>query len=556
MTEHTPIFGIDLGTTYSCIAYVDEFGRPVVVPNAEGEYTTPSVVLFEGQERIVGTAAKESAVVYPDRVVEMIKRQMGQPGYIFPYDGKNHTAEEISSYILRKLVRDAERYLNMEIKDVVITCPAYFGTEEREATAHAGEVANLNVRSIINEPTAAAIAYGMHEDQDQTILVYDLGGGTFDITMIEIQSGDITVISTGGDHFLGGRNWDEILVRYLAEAWQQETGSLDDPMDSPETLQDLFTRAESAKRTLSNRESVNVSIAHAGERAAVKLTREKFDELTENLLERTIKLTQDMLDQAAQKEHTLYDQFLLVGGATKMPQVTQRVEQEFGITPQIFDPDQAVAKGAAIYGQKLEIEEEIKIRISSLTGQAMEEISSQTVAPDVVEQATAEVADEMGLRIGTVRHYNNMKIVNVTSRSFGVIALKHGTKAGEFVEIVSNLIKINDQVPAQVTQRFGTVEENQQSAEIQIVEDLSNDDEVDPQITEEIGTASLNLPPGLPINSPIEITFELDEQGRLHSTALELSSGNIVEVDIQTSRVISKEELEEAMARSGQLVVS
>lgn len=240
MTQQTTtVFGIDLGTTYSCIAHIDEYGRPATIPNAEGDRTTPSVIFFDGESRIVGKEAKNNAVLYPDQVVELVKRQMGQSDWVFFYDGKEYTPEEISSYIIRKVVGDAETALGISITDVVITCPAYFGINEREATAKAGEIAGLNVRSIINEPTAAAISYGLHEELDQVVLVYDLGGGTFDITMIDIKSGEVNVIATGGDHHLGGRNWDEIVVNYLAEQWMTITGSGEDPLDDLETVQDL-----------------------------------------------------------------------------------------------------------------------------------------------------------------------------------------------------------------------------------------------------------------------------------------------------------------------------
>ncbi len=218
------VYGIDLGTTYSAIAYVDEHGKPVIVPNQESERITPSVVLFDGDNIIVGNTAKESAKVEPHRVVSRIKQHMGDPNFVFQYEGQAFGPEDISSFILRKVVGDAEIALGDKITDVVITCPAYFGTPEREATANAGRLAGLNVRAILNEPTAAAIAYGLEQGEDQTVLVYDLGGGTFDITMIEIKDRLIRVICTGGDHRLGGVLWDEAIVMYLAEQFRTQTG--------------------------------------------------------------------------------------------------------------------------------------------------------------------------------------------------------------------------------------------------------------------------------------------------------------------------------------------
>src|SRR5437588_6510685 len=313
------IFGIDLGTTYSCIAYVDEYGKAVVIPNSEGDRTTPSVVQFEGDNRVVGKEAKNSAVLNPLQVVEMVKRHMGEADWRFEYNGTEYTAAEISSYILRKLADDAEQYLGHPVKEVVITCPAYFGIAQRDATAHAGVIAGFDVKEVINEPTAAAIMYGLQNEQDQVVLVYDLGGGTFDITVIEIKGGAITVVATGGDHHLGGRNWDEAVVMYLAEQWKAETGSNDDPTDSEESLQDLWGKAEQAKWALTARQETKVVVTHAGQRAGVTLHRDKFNELTANLLERTIDFTRSTMEAAKARNYTHFDQILLVGGSTKMP---------------------------------------------------------------------------------------------------------------------------------------------------------------------------------------------------------------------------------------------
>lgn len=546
MSERKSVYGIDLGTTYSCIAYVDEFGRPTTIANSEGDRTTPSVIFFEESERIVGKEAKNVAMLYPDRVVALVKRYMGEENWVFPYEGIDYRPEELSSYILKKLVQDAEMQLGVEIKDVVITCPAYFGITEREATARAGEIAGLNVRSIINEPTAAAIAYGLHQDNDQVILVYDLGGGTFDITMIELKGGSIQVIVTGGDHHLGGRNWDEIIASYLAEQWMEEAGSSDDPLDDPETLQDLFSKAEGAKKALSGRAKTDVAVVHQGQRKAITLTREKFDELTSHLLEKTIEYTKKTLADAETKGYKRFDQILLVGGSTRMMQVPERLQREFGIEPQVFDPDEAVAKGAALFGQKLAIDEEIKIVIESW-GVGNPEMASAAM----IEKAQQHVADEMGMQLPGIAQFNQMTIGNVTSRSFGVEAYD---SAG--VVHVSNLIKVNDRVPIEVTQRFGTMDPDQEVADIRIKENISMDDSVDLGVCEEIGNAALSLPPNLPANSPIEITFRLSSQGRLDVTARELTANRTIETDIETTRVISSEEVEEAKKRTTLVTVT
>ncbi|MGH2486873.1 MAG: Hsp70 family protein, partial [Ktedonobacterales bacterium] len=344
----TTVYGIDLGTTYSCIAHVDETGKPHIVPNAEGDLTTPSVVLFETtSNRAVGKVAKNSAKLYPKAVAEMVKRQMGNAAWRFDYEGVDYRAEEISSYILRKVVDDATTFLGLEtpIKDVVITCPAYFGIAEREATARAGKIAGLTVREVINEPTAAAISFGMQDNHDQVVLVYDLGGGTFDVTMIEIKGGAITVVTTDGDKDLGGRDWDAAIVDYLVEEWTSDTGSSEDPTSSPETMQDLWQRAEDAKKALKALHETKVVVSHAGLSAGILLSRAKFDELTADKLERTIMFTKRALDSARARGYTKFDQLLLVGGSTKMQQVPDRLTREFGIEPKSYEPDLAVAKG-------------------------------------------------------------------------------------------------------------------------------------------------------------------------------------------------------------------
>ena len=544
--EKTIIIGIDLGTTYSCIAYVDEFGRETTIPNAEGDRLTPSVVFFDGDTRIVGKEAKNVALMFPDQVVAAVKRHMGEADWVKPYNDVEYRAEEVSSFILRKLAGDAEMVLGRPVTDVVISCPAYFGINEREATARAGEIAGLNVRSIINEPTAAAIAFGLHAEQDQVVLVYDLGGGTFDITMIEIKEGEIIVIATGGDHHLGGLNWDNVVINHLAGEWKATTGSTEDPIEDPETLQDLFVKAEHAKRSLSARNKTDVAVIHAGQRERLTLTRETFNELTAHLLERSINYTHSMLEEAKKKGYDHFDQFLLVGGSSRMPQVIERVRAEFGIEPKLIDPDEVVAKGAALFGHKLAIDEAIRIKIESWGI-----VDDEDVTPEVTKRAQEEVAEEEGMALPSVRRMNVLSIENVTSRSFGVQAISRTTGS----LIVSNLIQVNARVPAETTQLFGTAEANQENAEIRILENIVPEATASVEESAEIGTAILPLPPGLPADSPIEVTFQLDEQGRLHASALEVTQNRTIEVDIETPHVISQEEFEAAKDRSTQIVV-
>lgn len=550
------IYGIDLGTTYSCISCVDEYGKPVVIKNFEGDAVTPSVVFFDGDDVIIGKEAKNNSKLYPNEVVSFIKRSMGDPNFFFEYNGRSYRPEEISGYILRKVVGDAEKATGDTITDVVITCPAYFGINEREATRKAGEIAGLNVRQIINEPTAAAINYGTVEsDQEKVVLVYDLGGGTFDITMIHIKPNDaIEVICTGGDHNLGGKDWDDAVVEYLVGQFEEQTGiDSEEIWNDYETCQDLQISAENAKQSLTAREKTSVSVTHGGERAKIEISREKFDELTHHLLEKTISLTHDMLEEARKKGFETYDEILLVGGSVRMPQVSKRVREEFSVSPQIFDPDEAVAKGAAQFGWKLSIDDELIHRIAEKTGKTVEEVrqvNREEISEEIRESVEREVADFTGFTLDAVRS-SRIEIKNVTSKSFGVVALDH-----DRTEVVVNMILKNTTVPVTKAQTFGTSDENQRTVEIKIVENEVSDEVLLPIQANQIGVAILDLPAGLPMNSPIDITYVLNEEGRLEMTAVEMTEMRTVNTTIETTSVIQGEELEEAKNRSRNISVS
>jgi molecular chaperone DnaK (HSP70) len=554
-SEYQRIFGIDLGTTYSSIAYMDEYGKPVVVPNSESLPTTPSVVFFDGESIVVGEVAKESSKLYPHEVVSFVKRSMGEADYLFEHNGRTFRAEEISSFIIRKLVQDAERHLGEKITDVVITCPAYFGINEREATRRAGEIAGYTVRQIINEPTAAAIAYGTMEVTDErVVLVYDLGGGTFDITMIEIQSSAIEVICTGGDHNLGGKDWDDRIVAYLVEEFQNATKTTEDILEDPDTCQDLLLSAEKAKKVLSHRDKTPILITHGGERVKVTLERRKFHEITQDLLERTVALTHEMLEEAKKKGYWNFDEIIMVGGATRMPQVSARIQKEFGTKPRMFDPDEAVAKGAAIYGLKLAMNEGLKRKVverrEKENPQSVKETQEFEIE-DVLEEVEQLVSEDQELRPSDVK-LTRVRVTNVASKSFGIIAVNSKDE-----EIVYNLILKNTDVPNVVTKSFGTAVADQEAVSIQIMENDTTDIMTALHEAVEIGTAVLQLPGGLAADTPIEITFKLNEEGRLEISAVEpTASKRKIDVAIDTRSVIGGEELEAAKARSRQLVVS
>jgi molecular chaperone DnaK (HSP70) len=550
--ESKHVYGIDLGTTYSCIADVDDLsGKPSLIPNAEGDITTPSVVLFEDEStRVVGKEAKNTAVLDSDRVVEMVKRNMGAPDWRWSFEGQDYSPEEISSYILRKLVDDAEQQRGTRPEDVVITCPAYFGIPQREATAAAGRIAGLNVLEVINEPTAAAIAYGLQDDSDQVVLVYDLGGGTFDISVIEIKDGSVSVIATGGDHELGGRDWDEQVVTFLAQEWMKETGSTDDPSASLETLQELWKRAEDAKRSLSARTETKIPVSHEGKRATVTLTRDRFDELTGNLLENTMSFTRDTVAMARQLGHPNIDKILLVGGSTRMPQVSRRLQQEFSLEPQVHEPDQSVAKGAAVYGQKLSIGRRINIEIAKELGTSPEQVAEAEVAPEVKERAEQAVADELGMRLPALKKLNDMQVTNVVSHSFGVVAMKR-VGAGS-AEYISNLVLAQQPLPVTKTRQYGTFEANQPEVQLRIMESTARVEAIDDlEDGSEVGQAVLPLTSGLPEGSPVEVTFELNREGRLHITGKDMATGGkTVTATVETNRALSEKELEKATDRA------
>jgi molecular chaperone DnaK (HSP70) len=546
------IFGIDLGTTYSSIANVDEYGKAVIIPNAENQRVTPSVVFFDGDQIVVGDVAKESAKLYPNEVVSFIKRSMAEPNFLYEYDGRTYRPEEISSFILRKVVQDAEQNLGAKITDLVIACPAYFGINEREATRRAGEIAGFTIHQIINEPTAAAIAYGsVKTDEDRVVLVYDLGGGTFDVTMISIQPGAIDVICTGGDHNLGGKDWDDRIMAHLVKEFQNATHTDEDILEDPDTWQDLQLAAEKSKKILSQREKTPISITHGGERVKVELKREKYEEITRDLLERTIALTQEMLAEAEKKGYERFDEIILVGGATRMPQVTRRIQAEFAMEPKIFDPDEAVGKGAAIYGWKLALNDNLIQRIAQKTNTDFETIDDliEKTPEMVIDEVVQEVADDTGYSLSAVKR-STLKINNVASKSFGVVAHDRQNR-----EQVFNLILRNSTVPVDLERTFYTNAENQESVRIRVMESETNDRIVLPDNAIEIGAAVLHLPAGLPVDSPIKISFKLNEEGRLLITAIEATDSREVNVTIDTTSVIQGEELAEAKVRSQSLKV-
>lgn len=482
------ILGIDLGTTNSCMAVI-EAGTPKVIPNAEGNRTTPSVVAFtkEGQ-MIVGEPAKRQSISNPEGTVASIKRKMGTKEKV-RIGNKEYTPEEISAFILQKMKRDAENYLGETIKEAVITVPAYFNNSQREATKAAGEIAGLEVKRIINEPTASCLAYGLDKiKEDQTILVYDLGGGTFDVSILDVGEGVFEVVATSGDTHLGGDDWDKKIMDYLIEEFKKETGV--DISKDKMALQRLKDASEKAKIELSSVMQTEINLPYitadsSGPKHLVKtLTRTKFEALTEDLLKRTEEpITQALKDAKLEPENI--DKILLVGGATRMPAVRELVRRYFAKDPRKdINPDECVAMGAAIQG---------------------------------------------GVLGGEVR---DILLLDVTPLSLGV-----ETKGALFTRVIDR----NTTIPCEKSKIFTTAEDYQTSVDINILQGerpLAKDNH-------SLGRFTLSGIPPAPMGIPqIEVTFKIDANGIMHVTAKDLATKKDASITISGSATLKEEEIE------------
>lgn len=485
-----PAVGIDLGTTFSVIAHLDSTGRPWTIPNAEGDLITPSVVFFDGSSAVVGKEAQKAAIAAPEEVAEFAKRDMGCQVYEKVIHGEHLPPEVIQSYVLDKLRRDATLKLG-EFRKVVITVPAFFNEPRRKATQDAGALAGLEVIDIINEPTAAAIAYGIQQGfltpkgesrQKELLLVYDLGGGTFDATLMEIDGNHYNARATAGDVYLGGIDWDRRIVDYLAEAFAEKHRI--DPRENPAGLQRLFREAEDAKRTLSARAETTITFEHGGDVVRVPITRQQFEEMTIDLLDRTRFTVANLLQEAGVKWEDV-TRLLLVGGSTRMPMVQRMLEEISNKTPdRSLSADEAVAHGAAVYA-------------------------------GLILGAEAGIAPEVTVR-------------NVNSHDLGVLA-KEGSTGRRRNRV---MIPKNTSLPAFHSAQFITARANQSSVVVPIVEggDASGNDAT------RIGKCVVrDLPASLPSGSPIEVTFRYGQNGRLTVKAKVPGSGQEATSEIERS---------------------
>ncbi len=540
------VFGIDLGTTYSCIAYVDETGRATVINNAEGSNTTPSVVNFDSSNQVVvGQVAKENAVIDPNNTMSLVKTLMGRSDFAIRYNGEDKSPEEVSAYILRKVAEDASKQIDAEVKDVVITCPAYFGTAERTATKNAGIIAGLNVLEIISEPTAAALYYGCAKEQsEKTVLVFDLGGGTFDVTIMSISSEKIEVVCSDGNHELGGKDWDEAIMRFLAEEFIAQTG-FDGEFDEY-AQQDMRLKAEKAKQQLSSREEVPVMLDAAGLRARISLSREKFDEITSTLLAETVDKTNAAIAVAKEKGYNI-DEILLVGGSTRMPQVTKMLVDKYGMEPKILEPDEAVAKGAAIHAVNVYVNNQKSLEpgASGETTVNVEGTTKELNADDYKEELA--VQPEMMSIGGKTR-----KVVVATTKSFAIEVLVNE------VPQCCNMIVKNQSMPdgaISVSRVFGTHYDNQQNAELVVYESDFMEDSFDVDSDLVLGTATLELSGDLPAGSPIQITFTLNTEGILEVTGVDQTTNREVRATMQSKGIMAEEKVDELKEKSKKIVV-
>src|ERR1700730_3845206 len=377
MTKRKAV-GIDLGTTFSAAAHIDAYGKPQIIPNSESERITPSVILFDDANVVVGTVARNSAVAEPEKIVDFVKREMGKPKEQFhrEFSGKIYSAEELSALILKKLKGDAERYLKEPATDAVITVPAYFNDAERTATITAGQLAGFNVLQIINEPTAAALAYGLDKlDENQTVFVFDLGGGTFDVTIMRIEDQKIEIIATHGDHRLGGKDWDDVIVNLVAEDYSAAHG--ENPLLDLASYQDLQTRALAGKIQLSSRPHTAIIHHHNGKSVKVEVTREDFEERSRHLVEKCKTICEIVMQEAKTKWDKI-DKILLIGGMTRMPMVRGMISQ-LSSAPLVSDmnPDEAVAVGAAIQATLSMLREEEKTGKKLLGENTRQQFSSR-----------------------------------------------------------------------------------------------------------------------------------------------------------------------------------
>ena len=511
LTTHA--VGIDLGTTYSCIAYLNEHGEPVTLPNQEGEQATPSVVLFDGDELVVGTEALRNAIVRPHRVVQNSKRVIGDPSQFWKMDGKRYTPVDIAACILKKLLSAAQAQIG-PIEEAVITVPAQFSDAQRHATTEAGHRAGLERVDIINEPIAAALCYVLGTEglwfselaDEQRIMVYDLGGGTFDLSLVRYHKEEVAVIASGGDLELGGMDWTNALRDSIGDRFHGEFNA--HPREDAESLQFLTLEAEQTKRSLSVRPRAAIICQHAGGRKSYQIAQDQFERLAKPLVERTARITKQLLkDNKMSWAHV--DVVLATGGASRMPMIRDRLKKLSGTTLNTtLSPDQSIAHGATYYAGML--------------------LTNKKFAKSILNERATSILSRVRQR-------------SVNARALGILVRAPGTKT----RVPYYLIPANTTLPAEITEKFGTVVANQKRVHLQIIESGTSADR--PLV--KLGDCVIEgLPPHLPQGSGIAVTISYDSEARVHVAARDVTSGREASSEIlrQENLVPQLEQREDA----------
>ncbi len=529
MKAEDVVLGIDLGTTFSAMAIIDRFGKPVILPNADGQPTTPSVIHFYHRDAcVVGEEAVKMVVVDPTNVVRFIKRSMGEPDFSLEFFGRSYTPQELSAIILRKLREDAEEALGHEVRDAVITVPAYFNSAQRGATAEAGKLAGLNVLSIINEPTTAAIAYGIERlGADRRIMVFDLGGGTFDVTLMDIKGVSFKTLASDGNAELGGKDWDDRLVNHVAEQFIDRFGV--DPRDDAHRYQELYERCLHAKISLSTRPKAVIPVTYKGHRLVVTIGQDEFNTLTTDLVDQCSDTCQLVLERAKLSWSDL-DEVLLVGGATRMPMIRERLQALSGKVPsEGVNPDEGVALGAALAGvlrhrpkhpallahrQALAARSPRSSRGRSTTGPV------PTIPPTSrSESAEARPRPPVAGPPPTSPELGEVSVVDITSHTLGIVALDR-----ELRERIVPIIPTGTAVPCEKGGRFAYAYDGMTAVRVVVTEGEGKDrDEV-----KTIGEVILdNLAPR-PRGTVIEVVYRYGVN--------QILEVDVIDVESQVSR--------------------
>lgn len=522
------VFGVDLGTTYSAVAHQNEFGQPEVIQNLDGQQTTPSVVYFEDEDSfVVGQEAKNGLQLNPEESMALIKRRMGER-FEVEYHGKKFTPESISALILRQLVETAQEMTGSDSKKVVITVPAYFGLVEKEATRQAGVIAGLDVVGILAEPIAAALSAGVKPGLEQTILVYDLGGGTFDSTVMEITKDSVEVLSVDGDRRLGGADWDDALFNLVLEKFVEQAGLDSAPTYDLEFVQELMTNVEDAKKSLTKRQSAKIRCSYEDAKEMIEVTREEFESVSQDLVDRTLQVVKRTLEAAEQKRPGLkIDKYLLVGGSSRMPMIQNCLEKEFGWELTLTEFDLAVAKGAAIYGQ------------GAMDFAEAEGSSSQSSA-----QPKFQLGGEQGGPALTIK--------NILSKAVGVKFFD--PEADRFY--IGHFFKQGEELPAETKQQACCAQDNTRRLPVHLYEQdgevASEELAANKEITPEGGACFDDLP-NLPKGAPIEMTMRIDSEGLLEFVGYEPKSAQTLELKVKVS-TLQPEEVESATVLVGSMV--